>query len=223
MSGPNTLTQAIYNASLPPALLALVVGAPSGPFQNIPYYMLTNTNWVNYSPASQAAGQSMLMAAQLAGLSIDTEIQLWGWSAPIIMQVRQNDGYAYVPPYGSANINVGPGLPPPIGQVSNYPATMPVGWIAVSTDAANYPPYIAANVPPPIPVAWAPVMNEMEQYTDPTTNITHYYYGIAVGQNPPINTQCAFGGFEFSAQFYPYSGPIGGPPKMWLLTGLATN
>lgn len=223
-SGPGTLTQAIYNESLDPARLALITGGPAG----VPYYMLTNSNYVKYDP-TQIAAKALMNAALLSGLPIDTQIMVWGWDAEMTMQIRENQGYAYVPPFGAANINVGPGLPPPVGETSNYPATMPAGWIAVSTDASKYSAYVAPVVAV-APTVWTPNMSVVLQWTtEPTVNdgvvtpgMTVYYFGIVAGQNPALGQTCNFEGSAFSCQYYPNAEAIGGRIKMWLLTGPAT-
>jgi len=202
------LTDAIYYASLNPACLAL---AKNYCVMSIPGY--------GYNPTSAAA---LLAAAQMTGTPIDTQIMLWGWPPTITMTVRQNDGYGWVPPWGAANINIAPGLPAPAGQTSNYPATMPAGWIKVSTTAADYPAYVAP-VAPAVPVIWTPNLSEMLSWTEVIkgVQVTQYFYGVVAGQNPQIGQPCTYNGMNFQAQYYPQGGPVGGPPKMWLLTGLA--
>jgi len=215
-TGPGTLTDAIYRASLDPARLALITGGPAG----VPYAWLTNTNWIHYDPvASPKQAAALLVAAQLSGLPIDLDLMMRGWPAAI-MQVRQNDGYAYVPPYGSPDVNVGPGLPPPTGEVNNYPATMPAGWILVSTDAKDYPVYVPPVVVT-VPTVWTPVMNEMLSALDPSTGLVRYYFGITGGQNPALGTACTFEGLSFVAALYPGGNQElmggGAPMKLWLL------
>lgn len=225
-TGPGTLTQAIYNASLDPARRALIEGATTGPFVGIPYRWLTDKSWysvnlkLGYSPASEAAAKVLLATAQLSGLPIDEDLMLSRWPAPGIMAMRQIDGYGYVPPYGSTDVNVMPGLPPPSGEVSNYPASMPPGWILVSTDAKDYPAYVPP-AGPVVVIVWTPVMNEMFSYFDRATGVTHYFFGLASGQNPPLGTKAVFEGLNFVAANYPPGDQspmdFGGALKMWML------
>ena len=87
-------------------------------------------------PDGQAKDQ---LALQLAneGYSIDTQIMVWGWDPQMTMQVRENQGYSWVPSYGSANIPVGPGLSVP-GESTTYdPSSPPPGAIIVSTAFAS--------------------------------------------------------------------------------------
>jgi hypothetical protein len=211
------LTDEIYRASLDPARLALITGSPTGPFANLSYAALTAPGWA--TKESLAAGAALLAAAQLTGLPIDTQLMLWGWSAPMIMQVRLNNGYAYVPPYGTANVDIAPGLSV-LGQSSNYPASMPAGWIKVSVDAADYPAYvppIPVTTPPPI---WTPVMSEVLSAVDPTTGTMHYYFGLSSGQNPAYGTTCTFNGLNFVCAPYQgqsFFGMTSGVLKMWML------
>lgn len=211
------LTDQIYRASLDLARGALI---------DQHYAWLTNSNAVAYNPA---LAKQLLTAAQLSGLPIDTQIMLWGWSAPMTMQIRENNGYAYVPPNGAPNINVGPGLPPPVGEVSNYPGSMPAGWIKVSTDAADYPAYVAPTAPVS-PTIWQVNLAEMLSWTEAPTLVngvmtpgqTQYYFAPVAGQSPSIGQPCNFEGSAFVFAYYPNPEPIGGMIKMWLLVGPAT-
>jgi len=227
-NGPNALTDQIYRDSLDPARLALIVGDPAGQFPGIPYAWLTNPGYKGYSKDSQAAGDSMLRKAQLTGLPIDYQTMIDGWSAPMVMLIRENNHYPYVPPYGAANINIAPGLSYPFAE-SNYPASMPAGWIKVSTDAADYPTWASQHVPPPpAPVVWMPDFSVTLSWTDQphfdpavgtiVTGKTMYFFGIRPGQSPNIGQTCKVGVSSFTCSYYPNPEAIGGPVKMWLLT-----
>ena len=75
------------------------------------------------------------LALQLAnqGYSIDTQIMVWNWDPQMTMQVRENQGYAWVPSFGQSNIPIGPGLSMP-GMPNSYsPNSPPAGSIQVST------------------------------------------------------------------------------------------
>jgi hypothetical protein len=75
------------------------------------------------------------LALQLAGqgYQIDTQIMVWNWDPQMTMQVRANQGYAWVPSFGQSNIPVGPGVSDPFEPVSYNPGNPPPGSIRVST------------------------------------------------------------------------------------------
>ena len=75
------------------------------------------------------------LALSLAGqgYQIDTQIMVWNWDPQMTMQVRANQGYAWVPSFGQSNIPVGPGVSDPFEPVSYNPASPPPGSIKVST------------------------------------------------------------------------------------------
>lgn len=96
----------------------------------------------NAQPAPVQALQNMpvgpardALALQLAnqGYSIDTQIMVWGWDPQMTMQIRENDGYSWVPSYGQANIPVGPGLSMPDDPTTYNPGNPPAGAVEVST------------------------------------------------------------------------------------------
>jgi hypothetical protein len=75
------------------------------------------------------------LALRLAGqgYQIDTQIMVWNWDPQMTMQVRENQGYAWVPSFGQSNIPVGPGVSDPFEPVSYNPGNPPPGSIRVST------------------------------------------------------------------------------------------
>jgi len=67
------------------------------------------------------------------GYAIDTQIMVWNWDPQMTMQVRENQGYAWVPSFGQSNIPIGPGLSMP-GVPNTYnPDSPPPGSIPVTT------------------------------------------------------------------------------------------
>lgn len=83
-------------------------------------------------PDSEAKDKLALSLAN-QGYSIDTQIMVWGWDPQMTMQVRENQGYSWVPSYGQSNIPIGPGLSMP-GVPSSYsPNSPPPGSIGVTT------------------------------------------------------------------------------------------
>ncbi len=250
-TGPGTLTDKIYRASLDPARLALICGALTGPFAGVPYAWLADptvdlyiaqgsdlvlsdgtqikTNAViQYGHATQAAGGTLLLAAQATGLPIDLDCMMRGWTAPGMMQDRVEQGWAWVPSYGMPNVT-SPGVLVP-GEPTNYTTAMPPGGIKVSTDAADYPPYVVpGSAGPGTPVVWTPDLSVMLSWTDNPTLVagvmtpgkTHYFFGVMPGQNPALGTPCTYQGSSFVCAQYPNGEAIGGAVKMWLLTGSA--
>lgn len=67
------------------------------------------------------------------GYSIDTQIMVWNWDPQMTMQVRENQGYSWVPSFGQSNVPVGPGVSDPFEPTSYDPANPPPGSIKVST------------------------------------------------------------------------------------------
>jgi hypothetical protein len=67
------------------------------------------------------------------GYSIDTQIMVWNWDPQMTMQVRENQGYSWVPSFGQSNVPIGPGLSMPGVPNSYSPNSPPPGSIQVST------------------------------------------------------------------------------------------
>jgi hypothetical protein len=80
-----------------------------------------------------AAKEKLALKLANQGYSIDTQIMVWGWDPQMTMQVRENQGYSWVPSYGQSNVPVGPGISDPYEPVSYNPASPPPGSIQVST------------------------------------------------------------------------------------------
>jgi hypothetical protein len=80
-----------------------------------------------------AAKEKLALNLANQGYSIDTQIMVWGWDPQMTMQVRENQGYSWVPSYGQSNVPVGPGISDPYDPVSYNPASPPPGSIKVST------------------------------------------------------------------------------------------
>lgn len=107
MPGPNTLTEDIYWASLPPVFQ---------PIRSMPQD--SGPNGPRWNAASALAGEGYTVIGAIVG---------WGWSALFYMQDC---------------------------QINNLSAARAIGgqMVKVSTDAADYPPFIPPPPPPP-PVA----------------------------------------------------------------------
>jgi hypothetical protein len=98
-------------------------------------------------PAMEDFGQRTTRAAVLAtkGFVVDVPIMVWGWDPYLVMTMRANYGYTWVPSALQPNISVAPGVTQP-GAVAYDPTQPPPGSIKVSTNIADYPPLI-----PPAP------------------------------------------------------------------------
>jgi hypothetical protein len=80
-----------------------------------------------------AAKEKLALNLANQGYSIDTQIMVWGWDPQMTMQVRESQGYSWVPSYGQSNVPVGPGISDPYDPISYNPASPPPGSIKVST------------------------------------------------------------------------------------------
>lgn len=89
-------------------------------------------------------------AVQLAqqGFTIDIPIMVWHWDAYLMMTMRSNFGYTWVPAALQPPIPVAPGLSFP-GAATYDPTHPPAGSIPVSVNIQDYPPF----VPPVAPAA----------------------------------------------------------------------
>jgi hypothetical protein len=91
---------------------------------------------------TQRTTRAAVLAAQ--GFIVDVPIMVWGWDPYLVMTMRANYGYTWVPSALQPNVSVAPGVTQP-GSVPYNPANPPAGSIKVSTNIADYPPLI----PPP--------------------------------------------------------------------------
>lgn len=120
--------------------------------------------WASQPPEIQSLqnigdqNQRAAQAAQLAtnGFTIDIPIMVWGWDAFLMMTLREQFGYTWVPSALQAPVTIAPGTAQP-GVAPYDPLHPPPGSIKVSTNTADYPPFIAlpqpvAQTPPSDPV-----------------------------------------------------------------------
>jgi|ERR1700722_10507269 hypothetical protein len=114
--------------------------------------------WLSQPPEVQALqgvapDQRATQAAALAtnGFTVDVPIMVWGWDPYLVMQMRVQYGYTWVPSALQPPVSIAPGLAQP-GVVSYNPLDPPAGSIKVSTNIADYPPFI----PPPQPTPQTP-------------------------------------------------------------------
>jgi hypothetical protein len=116
--------------------------------------------WASQPPQVQALegitdqDQRASQAATLAtgGFIIDVPIMVWGWDPYLVMTMRAQFGYTWVPSALQPPVTIAPGLAQP-GAVAYDPLHPPPGSIKVSTNIADYPPFI----PPPQPTPQSPV------------------------------------------------------------------
>lgn len=103
--------------------------------------------WASQPPEVQALqtidpAQRAAQAATLAknGFIIDVPIMVWGWDAYLVMTMRAQMGYTWVPSALQPPISIAPGLTVP-GVVPYDPSNPPPGSIKVSINIADYPPF----------------------------------------------------------------------------------
>jgi hypothetical protein len=79
----------------------------------------------------QDPAQRTQVATQLAqdGYTIDVPIMAWGWDPQLTTQLRQADGYTWVPSAEQQPVEVAPGLT--FAGTSYNPAQPPAGSITV--------------------------------------------------------------------------------------------
>jgi hypothetical protein len=112
--------------------------------------------WASQPPAVQALqsiidqDQRETAAAQLAseGFTIDVPIMVWGWDAYLVMTMRAQFGYTWVPSALQPPVTIAPGDVQP-GVVAYDPLHPPAGSIKVSTNIQDYPPFAPAPQPTP--------------------------------------------------------------------------
>ena len=171
---------AAYLASLRPELLTLTQNYEHKYFVGSP----------EYDPKAAA---TLLADAMATGHTIDTQIMLWGMDPYTVMFMRVLYGYTYVPSFGQPNFTSSPGNASPF-QESNIQAGVPAGTIAVSLNPADYPPYVAPIVPPPIPLSTNPVGSLQLDFGAPQG--IGNWYAVQHGDTLPLNT------------FYPAQGVV---------------
>ena len=93
---------------------------------------------------TQRGSRAAILASQ--GYTIDVPIMVWGWDPYLVMTMRANYGYTWVPSALMPAVTMAPGVSSP-GALPYDPAHPPAGSIKVSTNIADYPPY---NPPTPI-------------------------------------------------------------------------
>lgn len=74
------------------------------------------------------------------GFAVDVPIMVYGWDPYLVMKLRSEAGYTWVPTALQPAVTIAPGLGAPGAQA--YDAkNPPKGSIKVSLDVADYPPY----------------------------------------------------------------------------------
>lgn len=118
--------------------------------------------WASQPPEIQALpgiadpDQRTSRGAELAtkGFTIDVPIMVWAWDAYLVMTMREQYGYTWVPSALQPPIRIAPGLMQQ-GVVPYDPEHPPLGSIKVSTNIPDYPPFA-----PPAPLAPPTAANE---------------------------------------------------------------
>jgi hypothetical protein len=124
MSTTQQLFDAAYWASQPPEVQALI----------------------SIADQEQRANQAATLASN--GFTIDVPIMVWGWDPYLVMTMRAQFGYTWVPSALQPPVTIAPGAAQP-GVVAYNPSDPPPGSITVSTNIADYPPFIAPPQPTP--------------------------------------------------------------------------
>ncbi len=144
----------VYRAAQPPEIRALM------DMHNPEEVHVVNTSTTTSQPVSSGPPPTQdeinARAAALAqkGFTIDVPIMVWGWDPYLVMQLRQQFGYTWVPSALQPNVAVAPGLPG-FGNLPPYdPNHPPPGSIKVSLNISDYPPF-----DPPMPVTPDPAAN----------------------------------------------------------------
>jgi len=90
-----------------------------------------------------------MRAADLAskGFVIDVPIMVWSWDASLVMNLRSDFGYTWVPAALQIPVTIAPGVSAP-GTAPYDPAHPPLGSIRVSLNPADYPPFNPPIVTP---------------------------------------------------------------------------
>ncbi len=100
-------------------------------------------------PAIEDFDQRISRGAALAakGFIIDVPIMVWNWDPYLVMKMRGDYGYTWVPSALQPSIAMAPGVTQP-GAASYDPTHAPSGSIRVSTNITDYPPF---DSPTPAP------------------------------------------------------------------------
>jgi len=97
----------------------------------------------------ESSRQTLGIQLALQGYTIDVPIMIYGWDPCLVMQLRQQFGYTWVPSALQAPVAIAPGVIVP-GQVAYNPnPPYPPGSIKVSTNVSDYPPFTPPPPPPP--------------------------------------------------------------------------
>ncbi len=94
--------------------------------------------------------QRAARGAELAGKGflIDVPIMVWGWDPYLVMKMRSDYGYTWVPSALLPPVSVAPGVSV-TGAVPYDAAHPPAGSIHVSTSVQDYPPFNLPAQPTP--------------------------------------------------------------------------
>lgn len=100
-----------------------------------------------------AANQLKAIQLGVKGFVIDTQIMVWHWDPCLVMKLRQDYGYTWIPNALQPGVQMAPGVSQP-GTLTPYdPNNPPAGAIKVSTNVKDYPAFDPPKpVTPPAPI-----------------------------------------------------------------------
>jgi hypothetical protein len=130
-----------WNALIPPTQTAASTASPASADSMKHWYASSPADdayWAKQPPAVQQlreienSSQRQQVASQLAseGYTIDVPIMVWGWDAGITTQLRESDGYTWVPSAEQQPVSEAPGINSP-GFTPYNPSNPPPGSISV--------------------------------------------------------------------------------------------
>ena len=101
-------------------------------------------------PGIEDQEQRAKRGAELAikGFVIDVPVMIWGWDPYLVMKLRSDFGYSWVPSALQPPVTIAPGVAAP-GVIPYDPAHPPSGAIHVSLRVEDYPPFDRPSPPSP--------------------------------------------------------------------------
>lgn len=150
------------------------------------------------------------MALAKQGYIIDVDIMIYGWDAYLMMSDREEYGFAWVESALQQPPTIAPGVSQP-GAVPYNPNNPPAGSIKVSTNIADYTPFVK---PTPAPTVTELVGAQI------LPGVNQYY--PAIGDTSPVGKEFTDARGKFEKFATPTSGPFGVQGGYWFWWELVT-